>query len=210
MRPLRALAVVLTAWLMVAAASPPASGQPREALGGWAIDLRGAFGALPTTAGWTPPLGTGSVVPGRGFGVEGGVHVLAGPGRHRRLSLGVSGVAVQGRSTSATTSVTVTSRLVGLVPHIGVNFGHRRGWSYVSAGGGAASVTSTVKGGTEDPATWGLVVHYGGGARWFVRERVAVSLDLRFWALTPRAATATRPSAAASTRVFVSAGVAVR
>lgn len=198
------------AWLLVAAQPGVARGQARDALGGWVIDVRGAVGGLPTTGGWVPSLGSSAVVPGRGFGIDGGVHVLAGPGRHRRFSIGGSGLLLQGRSTNATTAVTVTTRLAGLVPHIGVNFGHRQGWSYVSLGAGAASVTSTVQGATADPATWGVVIHYGGGARWFVREHLAVSLDLRFWALTPRAASEVRPSAAASTRVVFSAGVSVR
>lgn len=210
MSTLRGAAAFVAAWLLVLALPGVARGQAREALGGWVVDLRGAVGALPTTAGWVPSLGTNSVVPGRGFGAEGGVHVLAGPGRYRRLSVGAGGVALQGRSTSPATSITVTTRLTGVVPHVGMNFGHRRGWSYLSLGAGAAAVTSTVQGDPADAAIWGLVIHYGGGARWFVRQRVAVSLDLRFWALTPRAATDVRPGAAASTRVAFSAGVAVR
>jgi hypothetical protein len=35
-----------------------------------------------------------------------------------------------------------------------------------------------------------------------------VSLDLRFWALTPRAASDTRPRAAATTRMVFGAGIA--
>ena len=54
------------------------------------------------------------------------------------------------------------------------------------------------------------MIHYGGGARWFVASRLAVSLDLRFWALTPRPANDVRQRAAAATKVAVSAGIALR
>ncbi|MEZ5418762.1 MAG: hypothetical protein R2708_15670 [Vicinamibacterales bacterium] len=206
----RASATATVAALLLLLTPPVVAAQPGEALGGWAIDLRAAVGALPTAAGWTPALETGGGVPGRGFGAEAGVHLLAGPGRHKRLSLGASGFGVQGRTSNAESSVTVTTRMLAAAPHLAVNFGHRQGWSYVSAGAGAATVTSTIDGEPDDGAGWGLVVHYGAGARWFVREHLAVSMDLRFWALTPRGASTSRPNAGATTRVLFSAGVAVR
>lgn len=198
------------ACLLVLLGTGPAAAQAREPLGGWAVDLRDAVTGLPSTAGWVPALATGTPVPARGFGADGGVDVFVGPGRHRRLSLGARGTIVQGRATAEGATVTVTTRLLAAAPHLALNFGHRQGWSYLSVGAGSARVTSNAPGATADPGGQGLVIHYGGGARWFVASRLAVSLDLRFWALTPRPANDVRQRAAAATKVAVSAGIAVR
>lgn len=187
-----------------------AGAQPREGLGGWALDVRGTAAGLPSTAGWVPTLATGSIVPGRGYGLDGALDVFLGPGRYRRLSVGARGVAAQGRATSVKTQVEVTTRLVAAAPQIAMNFGHRQGWSYLSLGAGSARVTSNAPGTADDPAGRSLVIHYGGGARWFVSSHLAVSVDLRFWALTPRAANEIRQKAAAATKVAVSAGLALR
>ncbi len=200
-----AVHAVLLSWPALAAA------QPRDPVGGLAIDLRAVTVSLPTTSGWTPTtLTSAAVVPSRGWGGEAGAHLIFGPGRHRRLGLGFSGLVGQGKSSSTDGSIAITTRITAVAPHASWNFGHRLGWSYLSGGAGLARVTSVVDGGPTDPSGWGSAFHYGGGARWFVRERIAVSLDLRFWALTPRAATAERPRGAATTRVAFGVGVAVR
>ncbi|MEZ5290256.1 MAG: hypothetical protein R2745_04175 [Vicinamibacterales bacterium] len=184
-----------------------AHAQGPDPLTGAVVDVRALTASLPSGAGWTPVVSNG-VVPGRGFGGEVGASLFVGPGRFRRLAVGLSALAVQGRAT-AIDGPTVTTRLLTFAPHAALAFGHRDGWSYLSAGAGAASVRSDVDGSTPSPASWGLVVHYGGGARWFVTRHVAVSLDLRFWALTPRAATAARAAGAANTRVALGAGVSI-
>ncbi len=204
---------LLAAWgLLVGLASlaPGAAvAQTRDPLKGVVGDVRLTSISLPSGTGWSPPLPLGAVVPGRGFGVEGGGHVFVGRGRHRRLSVGLTGVLAQGRATGLAPAPTVTTRVFAAAPQVSMNFGHRLGWSHLSAGVGLAKVTSNVSGSTE-PADWGAAFHYGGGARWFVGEHLAVSLDLRFWALTPRAASVGRPSAPATTRVALGAGVAFR
>jgi hypothetical protein len=187
--------------------------QAREPLRGVVVDLRLVSATLPSDVGWTPSsLPAGAVVPGRGFGVDGGAHVFVGPGRYRRLGLGVTGLVSQGRSTGLAPAPTVTTRLLAAAPHVSMNFGHAPGWSHLSLGVGTAKVTSDYAGGVADPTAWGTTIHYGFGGRWFLRERVALSLDLRFWALTPRPASASgaRPSAPATTRFVLGAGLAFR
>jgi hypothetical protein len=183
--------------------------QTRQDVSGVVGDLRLVTSTLPTAAGWTPASDTGEVVPGRGFGGEIGAHALVGPGRHKRLGVGVSGVFVQGRAAGAAGG-NLTTRLTAIAPHFSANFGHRGGWSYLSGGAGLARVTSIRSGGASDPAGWSTVFHYGAGARWFLTERVAFSLDLRFWALAPRGGIGDRPNAPANTRIALGAGVSVR
>ncbi len=198
---------------VVCIAPEQAMAQGREPLRGVVVDLRLVSATLPSAVGWTPAaLPADAVVPGRGFGVDGGAHVLVGPGRYRRLGLGVSPLVSQGRSTGLTPAPTVTTRFLAAAPHVAMNFGHALGWSHVSLGVGTAKVTSEVAGGLAEPTSWGTAIHYGFGGRWFLRDHVALSLDLRFWALTPRPASASgaRPSAPATTRVALGAGVAFR
>lgn len=204
--------VTFASWaaLAVGLGAGPAVAQPREPLGGVVVDLRAVTISLPTAIGWAPIVTSAeALVPDRGLGVDAGAHLLVGPGRFRRLSVGATGLVAEGRATGEG-ALTVATRILALAPHAAVNFGHRDGWSYLSGGVGTASVRSTEGGVADAPATWGLAFHYGGGARWFVREHLAVSLDLRFWALTPRPATTTRPGGAATTRVAFGAGVSFR
>ena len=201
-------------WSLIAAlalAAPDvATAQPREPVRGLVADVRLLSTTLPNGPGWTPSLSSGALVPGRGFGVEAGGHLLVGPGRHRRLGVGLSGLLTQGRAAGVEPAPTVTTRFMAVAPHASMNFGHAQGWSYLSLGVGLAKVTSEYLGGTPDPSAWGTAIHYGGGARWFLTERVAVSLDLRFWALTPRPASDTRPSSPATTRFTLGGGLAFR
>lgn len=205
-----------SAWPLVVAlallAPANAAAQVPEPLHGVVGDLRLVTTTLPSGAGWAPALGSDAIVPGRGFGGEAGAHVFLGPGRHRRLSLGATGLVAQGRASGVDPAPTVTTRLFTAAPHAAMNFGHHGGWSYLSLGAGVAKVTSEYVGGVSEPAGWGTVVHYGGGARWFLNERIAVSLDLRFWALTPRPASASgaRPKAPATTRVALGGGLSFR
>lgn len=202
--------LVLWAALAAALMAGPAGAQAREPLGGVVVDLRAVSSTLPTGTGWTPTVtATGGLVPSRGLGADVGMQVFVGPGRHRRLSLGATGIVVEGRATGVD-APTIKTRLLAAASHAALNFGHRDGWSYLSGGVGAAAVRSTAGGATDADPGQGLAFHYGGGARWFVRRHLAVSLDLRFWALTPRPATSVRPGAAATTRIAFGGGVSFR
>lgn len=206
----RVASIAAWATLAVGLVALPAWAQPREALGGAVVDVRVVSTTLPTAAGWAAPVtAAGALIPARGAGVDAGAHVFLGPGSRRRLSLGASGLLAEGRATGLD-APTVATRLVTAAPHVAINFGHRHGWSYLSSGVGTASVRSYERGQSEPAASWGMVIHYGAGARWFLREHVAVTLDLRFWALTPRPATPERSSAAATTRIALGAGLSFR
>jgi hypothetical protein len=61
----------------------------------------------------------------------------------------------------------------------------------------------------DDPARR-KTINYGGGARWFAKQHLAVSIDLRFYAVSPEAATASRPAMPRMTLMVFSAGVSTR
>src|SRR5690606_8117672 len=106
-------------------------------------DLRGVSGGLPSAEGWTPLVPSGTVVPSRGLGFEAGGHVYLGLGKPVTIGFGASYSVAKGRSSpEAAGAPVVTTRANTFAPQISFNFGHRLGWSYLSAGYGFASITS--------------------------------------------------------------------
>jgi hypothetical protein len=92
---------------------------------------------------------------------------------------------IVGSAAAVHAAMTVTT----VAPQLSFNFGTHDGWSYLSAGYGTAQtraeVTSTPAAGTATSETVTRerrthAVNFGGGARWFLRERLAVGFDVRF------------------------------
>jgi hypothetical protein len=54
------------------------------------------------------------------------------------------------------------------------------------------------------------VLNYGGGARWFAKEHLALSLDLRFYSVSSQVATGTRPGYPKTRLLVLSAGVSFK
>ena len=107
--------------------------------------------------------------------------------------------------------VTVNTRFSTLAPQISFNFGSRNGYSYISGGMGKANFTSERKDKpVPDPESGSKTINYGGGARWFAKKHLAVSVDVRFYAINPQFSTATRPGYPRMTLVAMSAGIAIR
>jgi hypothetical protein len=207
--------ILLVVGLVAALPLNEARAQVRDPISRYVIDVRGATMSLPTTEGWTPTIAGGVDVPGRGFGVELGGHVY--PLRLGAMTLGLGGswMRVRGNyapdgETSPRGARAVTTTFSGLAPQISLNFGHRLGWSYLSGGVGRSGVQSVAEGMTTTPAESSKTVNYGGGARWFVRDRVAFSIDLRFHQLSPLPATLARPAGGRIKQFALLAGAAFR
>ncbi len=197
MHALAARAVILL--VVVCMGVPPAFAQgPFDAPPGpYAVDIGVGTTALPAEAAFYPPLADGAFVPARGLGPAVGAHVYlfrVGPGR---LGVGVAVLSASGHATTpvvedgseADGTVPDVARVNGtyriVAPQVSLNFGTARGWSYVSGGVGAARVTSTVTPGQlEAGSGWVRGLNVGGGARWFLRDRVGVGFDLRLHGLS--------------------------
>lgn len=166
----------LLAVVLVLAASPAAAQAP-DPVAGYVIDLRGATGGLPKDTAFFPGIPVETIVPARGFGFDVGAHVyLFGLGASR-VGLGASYLRARGTAPGIVASVSTLS------PQVSFNFGTASGWSYLSAGLGRAWVATTVEreSGAVTADSGGLsALNYGGGARWFLAERVAAGFDLRF------------------------------
>jgi hypothetical protein len=232
-----ALAVLLVSTTALAQAPLPSRPGP------FIINMVGTMSGEPSGTAFHPDLPANTLVPKRGFGVGGGVHVYLftlGPARigigfdaSRQRATATTAPATTVTTTTSTGTTTSTSgtgtnvspftpeapigvatTITVFAPQVSFNFGTHDGWSYISGGYGAAQIHSEATGQLASPLTGTATfvrdegrrgaINYGGGARWFLREHLAVGFDLRFHRL---AAAGTQPS----TRSFVlSAGVSVR
>jgi hypothetical protein len=211
----RLLILILALWPASVVAQTANGGLP----GPYTVDLRGSTIGLPGGSGFFPVLPADTSVPARAFGLDIGADVYP-------FSLGVARVGVGGSVTVARGSIGasgVSTVVRAFAPQVSFNFGHRDGWSYLSAGYGTVSVRSeapvgsisssppdgevpvmTTTGGTADSGRLGAV-NVGGGARWFVSDHLAVGFDVRFHRVA--AGSAGTP---ATTLVGASVGVSIR
>ncbi len=104
----------------------------------------------------------------------------------------------------------VTSRFTALSPQITFNFGHRNGWSYVGGGLGTSRLNVYPQQPTTPVQRGSRTLNYGGGARWFLTPNVALSLDLRFFAISPLEQLGGQPGSPRMTLMAANVGVSVR
>jgi hypothetical protein len=190
-------ALCLAALLTSTAAFAQSSAPP----GPYIIDLRGGMIGAPG-GDFYPAAPAGTQVPQRGFGFSVGGHIY--PFRLGVAQVGVGADLLRARgSSSSAIGVDAAMRVTTVAPQISFNFGSRDGWSYLSVGYGVAQTRAEVDipqmevtpPETQDddvpepePLPAGTVVrevrtgtiNVGGGARWFIREHLAVGFDVRF------------------------------
>jgi len=154
------------------------------------FDIRGTTLGVPQTSDFYPELPGDTIVPARGFGLEGGAHFYPwSGGGSRSFGIGVDGSWTRGSATPTVNSSTSTDTITGLAlpdvavkmavlsPQVSINFGTSRGWSYLTVGGGGAWITSTA---ARDSLSRTVAdINTGGGARWFISDHVGVGFDLR-------------------------------
>ena len=102
--------------------------------------------------------------------------------------------------------------MTAVSPQLSLNFGKRSGWSYLSGGIGWASLTSEVQvdGPLENASERRRTLNYGGGARWFAKEHLAFTFDLRFYSIGAGEASVSGPALPAMRLMVFSAGVSVK
>jgi hypothetical protein len=217
------LAVVFVALLTAV----PAAAQSSDRLPWFAVDLHAATVGLPQAEGWVPPVPPDTQLPGRNWGVGAGATVYPFRLGFVTFGLGASILTAKGSSESltittgsgATASTRVTpvvrTGITNLSPQISINFGGRRGWSYLSAGLGRSKVTSrsdavdTIPGVATSDA-WNQAINFGGGAKWFMKPRLGASFDVRFVKLESRSATGALASAKRTQLWNISVGISLQ
>lgn len=189
-----------------------------QPVGGFVVDVRGAFPKFKQDPNIASGIGVSALnLPTRAVGLAVGAHFYvahAGP-----LTLGVGGewmTAGRNRTLPSATKdaapgPTVHTRMSSVTPQISFNFGKRQGWSYISGGVGATTFTAERQD-TPLPAQESRTrtFNYGGGARWFSKKHVALSVDLRFYAINPQEKTAVRPAFSRMTLVAFNVGAAFK
>jgi hypothetical protein len=209
------------------ALAAPVSAQQREPLPWFAVDLHAASIGLPTAEGWVPVVPADTPLPDRAWGFGGTATVY--PLRFGIVTLGVgAGLSsgqgksdaieiVEGSGADEVTRITpiVRTQVISLTPQVSLNFGHKFGWSYLSAGLGGSRVDSGADAtGTAPqiivPAVWNQALNFGGGARWFMKRRLGAGFDVRFIKLGSRAASGDIPAAKRTQMITFSAGVTIQ
>jgi hypothetical protein len=208
------------ALFLVLLAASAASAQIRQPIPPFAIDIRGFYTGLGQDARTASELGlTVDDLPTRSLGAVAGIHFY--PLRGRRMSLGIGGEYLRARgrrtpeppanSTVLPTTPVVEQRLVSLSPQVSLNFGHRDGWSYVTAGMGPLSLeTFTGSVAPAEAPEKKNTINMGGGARWFASSHVAFTFDVRFYLTRPADTTLSHPGRDRNRLRILSAGISIR
>jgi len=188
-----------------------------DAIGRFAVDLHGVTGGFGPTPEQASVLGYADTdLPGRGFGFDIGGQVYFM--KFGKVTLGAGGNFVQMSGSSdhkdpdgLSTGNKADTRFRSFATQVTANFGRRKGWSYVSAGFG---MTKFAIWRSADTAPSDLpnrrTINFGFGARWFQKEHVAFSFDMRFYRVAAQAATETLPADGKQTRIVIGAGVSFR
>jgi hypothetical protein len=210
---------VLVAVTMATLAPRAAAQEPeKEPIGRFAVDARVALPRFPDDPETVSALGvTVENLPSRGLGLAAGVTFY--PVRMGPVALGVGGEWLQSRGRKTLDPVeeggvsgpTVTTRFSALSPQLSLNFGGRDGWSYVSGGiGWVAFTTEREDAPVADAPGRTRAINYGGGARWFAKEHLAFTFDLRFYRINPQEATVGRPAYGGRRLMVFSTGISLK
>ncbi len=211
---------LFVALVLCAVFTSPAGAQEleREPIGRFAADVRIAFPGFPDDPSIASSLAvTPENLPGRGRGLAIGMHVY--PARMGRVSLGLGGELLISRASKTLEPATeggpdgptVDGRFSTFSPQVSLNFGGRDGWSYVSGGIGWGSLTiENAAAPVEDAEGRLRITNYGGGARWFAKEHVAFSFDLRFYRYGAQEASTRRPAFPGGRMLVLSAGISLK
>jgi hypothetical protein len=197
-----------------------ASAQDSPRLGPFVIDFHGTFPTFPNDVlqlALSRHLDLAEL-PGVGIGVDVGAHVYLL--KWRAVTFGVGGELTFGRAHSTPSTAAgqtpvlrpVTERFTSAAPQLSFNFGTGHGWSYLSGGIGR-SVWSIHRDG-EEPGEADLerlkTINYGGGARWFAKQHLAFSFDIRFYAIDPGTPQFGFSGSPRTTLMIIGAGVSVK
>lgn len=204
-------------WL--AASGVAAAQQQGPRVGPFAVDVHGVMATFGPTEEQAAVLGYAKGdLPSLGLGLDVGAHWY--PLRMGPVTLGVGGNFLIARGSSnpkdelgEPTGNTADTRIQAMASQVSLNFAGEGGWSYISGGIGVTTFT-IANDAFPAPASpeRRTTINFGGGARWFLRNHVAFSLDLRFYRI-PAATSVSEvpdPAAAATMRVVLGAGVSFR
>lgn len=211
-----ALLTLLAASAAAQAPVAPAVVPPKTVPLPWLVlDIRGGLASLGEDAATAASLGVAATdLAGRARTAVVGAHVY--PIRRGKLKLGLGAEMLLGtrsiqrvNTAGAAVGLPIRRRLEAASGQISLNFGRGRGWSYITVGAGPSRFESYL--GDAKPTRAGTTtLNYGGGARWFTRNHLAFTLDLRFYLTRPATATFDAPARERQRVTLISAGISLK
>ena len=185
-------------------------------IGPFVIDVRGSFVSLGQDAELAASRGLRpDQLAASGIGLDLGGHVYLFTWRSITFGVGASTVFTSASRTPGENDPNpdgppVKTRFMAISPQLSFNFGDGDGWSYLSGGLGTSRMSVFVNTGDEPEQRGAGTLNYGGGARWFIKPRLAFSFDVRMFAISPLEQTGTEPGSPRMTRVAISAGMSIK
>jgi hypothetical protein len=176
--------------LALVCACAPAFAQPREPLPPLALDARGAFVLLPRDPVTAQTLGvTAADLATHSLGMVFGVHAYPWRGASVAFGVGAELFLARGKKQNfdeedVPEGPEVRRQIQSFSGQISLNFGHREGWSYLTAGIGPLAFDTYLTGTLPDGPRV-MTQNYGFGARWFTKPHVAFTVDMRFYLVGP-------------------------
>jgi len=189
----------LILFLVLSTAAAARAQDPPPKIGPFVVDLHATVPKYPSS----PTLAASHDVvvgelPGRGLGLQVGGQVYFF--RWRAVTFGIGGeyAASRGRKSPPDTQGSSTApdptalreteeKFTSKGTALSFNFGTGHGWSYISGGIGRSTWTVMPEGGLPQLGDEERLrtINYGGGARWFIKNHLAFSLDVRFYDIDP-------------------------
>jgi hypothetical protein len=191
---------------------------PPPPIGPYVFDLRATAPGFPNAAPLAESRGLlVDELPGRGLGAELGAHVYVFRWKAVTFGLGAQLVLAQAHADAASPPGqpplrAVTERFTSFSPQLSFNFGSGDGWSYISAGIGRSQWSVVLDGASPQEADEEVLrsINYGGGARWFIKRRLAFTFDVRFHDVDPGTPFLGRPASPRARLVVMGAGISIR
>jgi hypothetical protein len=207
----------LLATLVLLSTAVPALAQQPERLPPFVFDARGVFAFLGTDPVTSTSLNvTVDDLAGHGLGLNGGVHVY--PLRRPNWALGLGGEVLLAGATkqrfdpidpTVELGPEVHRQIRSLSGQLSFNFGHRHGWSYLTAGIGPLRFDTHLPPSVPDGLK-PMTQNFGFGARWFSTPHVALNVDMRFYLTQPANATLLVGGRERATVTVISAGISLK
>ena len=219
---MRYLALVCVFAGSIACAREASAQEPPPPLPRFVLDLHATVPMFPNDLqqladSRSSPRLTLTELPGWGFGAQAGAHVYFF--KWKALTVGAGGEVMVARATSTPSQGSSSSalrpveeRLVSASPQLSFNFGSGLGWSYVSAGIGRSqwSLHPTSEPAGAADAEVLPTFNYGGGARWFIKNHLAFSFDIRLYEVEPGSPFGSNPGSPRARVLTIGAGVSLK